>query len=174
MDITDARASANRRGGDDRRGETDAERSDRNFEELLQELRVAQTGVQILFAFLLTVAFAPGFERLGEDQRRWYGVTVAIAAAAMAFLVGPVACHRLSFRRRRKELILAISHGMAIVGLALLGLAVTGCVYLACWAALGSDGARLLGAVTAAVLLANWVFLPLVIRQYTPRQDKDD
>lgn len=157
----------------DRRGETAAERSDRNFDDLLQELRVAQTGVQILLAFLLTVAFAPGFETLGEVQKTWYGVTVAVTATAMAFLVGPVACHRLSFRQRRKELVLAVSHWMTLVGLSLLGFAVLGCVYLACWTALGSSYAALWTSVAAAALVLNWVVVPVIIRERTPPHQQD-
>lgn len=152
--------------------ETAAERADRNFDDLLQELRVAQTGVQILLAFLLTIAFAPGFDKLGSSQQTFYCITVGIAAAAMAFLIGPVACHRLSFRRSRKELILAVSHRLTLVGLALLGLAVLGCVYLACWAAVGAGPAALWTAVAAVALGLNWVVLPLFIRMRSGPEDE--
>lgn len=168
VDQPPARPTSGAGGAPGHGDETPAERADRNFDDLLQELRVAQTGVQILLAFLLTVAFAPGFERLGSRQQAWYGVTVAVAAAAMAFLVGPVACHRLSFRRSRKELILAVSHNMTLVGLALLALAVLGCVYLACWAAVGAGYAALWTAVAAVALAVNWLGLPLFIRMRTP------
>ena len=128
--------------------------------------------MQILLAFLLTIAFAPGFDKLGSAQQTFYCITVGIAAGAMAFLIGPVACHRLSFRRSRKELILAVSHRLTLVGLVLLGLAVVGCVYLACWAAVGAGPAALWTAVAALALAVNWVALPLFIRMRSGPEDE--
>src|SRR5947209_10039375 len=84
------------------RTETVLERWDRNFSELLQELRVAQTGVQVLFAFLLTLPFTNRFERITEVQRGTYVVTLVAAAAATALLIAPVSYHRLVFRQGRK------------------------------------------------------------------------
>src|SRR5436190_19904603 len=85
------------------RDETPLERWDRNFSELLQELRVAQTGVQVLFAFLLTLPFTNRFERIAGVDRYTYVCTIAAAAAATALLIAPVSYHRLVFRQGRKR-----------------------------------------------------------------------
>src|SRR5256885_15310569 len=90
------------RGGTGRR-ETPLERWDRNFSELLQELRVAQTGVQVLFAFLLTLPFTNRFERIDGVDRYTYVCTIVAAAAATALLIAPVSYHRLVFRQGRKR-----------------------------------------------------------------------
>ncbi len=152
-------------GGPDqvRPGENVEQRADRNFSELLQELRVAQTGVQILLAFLLTIPFAAGFARLGDPQRQLYAATVATATAAMAFLIGPVACHRLSFRHRRKEAVLRVSHVLTLVGLALMALAVLCGVYLATWSALSSTWAVAVTATGAVCIAVCWVIVPIFV-----------
>src|SRR5712691_13298888 len=84
------------------RTETPLERWDRNYGELLQELRVAQTGVQILFAFLLTLPFSPRFGQVSRFERATYVSTLLLAAGAAALLIAPVAFHRLVFRDRQK------------------------------------------------------------------------
>ena len=99
------------RGPDDRdadaqpdgRDETAAEKADRNFGELLQELRVAQVGVQILFASLLTIVFSQRFNTISSLQRGTYVVTLLSAACSVALLVGPVAFHRIVFRHSQKD-----------------------------------------------------------------------
>src|SRR5262245_48883411 len=85
------------------RRESEAARLDRNFAELLQELRVSQTGVQILFAFLLSIAFQQRFQDLTDAQLRHYLATLISAALAAVFLIAPVPIHRLLFRLRLKE-----------------------------------------------------------------------
>ena len=85
------------------RDETPQERADRNFTELLQELRVAQTGVQILFAFLLTLPFSSRFADISARDRVAYVVTLLASAAAAVLLIAPVSYHRLVFRRNRKQ-----------------------------------------------------------------------
>src|SRR3954452_8688774 len=98
--------TANRTDGD--RSECALERADRNMNELLQELRVAQTGVQILFAFLLTLAFTQRFGQITAFQRALYMATLLLTTAATGLLIAPVAYHRLTFRRRmRAELVTA-------------------------------------------------------------------
>ena len=148
----------------DRPGETPAEHADRNFSELLQELRVAQTGVQILLAFLLTIPFSVGFSRISHTQRGLFAASVVTTAIAMALLVSPVACHRLAFRQRRKELILAVSHRMTLLGLAALALAVLGSLLLALSVALSGVWAAALTLVAATTVFCTWVVLPLLIR----------
>src|SRR3984957_13259488 len=90
-------------GPPDPRDESEAERDDRNLAELLQELRVAGLGVQVLFGFLLSLPFTSRFARLSQGQRDLYLATLVLDAVATALLVGPVAYHRLVFRRWRKE-----------------------------------------------------------------------
>src|SRR3954469_2873240 len=122
--------------GDDRdiasdgRNETEAQRADRNFNELLQELRVAQTGVQILFAFLLSLPFTQRFSRITAEERVVYLATLLATALATACLIGPVSYHRVLFRQRRKEAIVEAANRLAQIGLAFLGIAVTLSVYL--------------------------------------------
>ena len=84
-------------------GESPGARTARNFMELLQGLRVAVTGVQVLFAFLLTVPFAPGFARVAEAERWLFYVAIVGAALASMFFIAPVAQHRILFRQGLKE-----------------------------------------------------------------------
>ena len=115
-------------GGAAGRHETEAERLDRNYGELLQELRVAQVGVQILFASLLTVVFTERFTTISTSQRVTYVVTLLAAATATALLVGPVAFHRIVFRHSQKDDLVRVSHRMALTGLAALLVALVGVV----------------------------------------------
>ena len=111
-------------------GERNEERLDRNMTELLQELRVAQTGVQILFAFLLTLPFTQRFGRITQFQRTVYFVTLLLAAAASAFIIAPAAHHRLLFRRRQRSYLVQSANKLAIAGLICLSLAITGAILL--------------------------------------------
>jgi Family of unknown function (DUF6328) len=97
------RAALGTDGQHDRREESQAQRDDRNLGELLQELRVAGLGVQVLFGFLLSLPFTNRFTRLSPGQRDLYLASLVLAAVATALLVGPVADHRLVFRRGQKE-----------------------------------------------------------------------
>jgi Family of unknown function (DUF6328) len=112
------------------RNETDLERVDRNLNELLSELRVVATGVQVLFAFLLIVPFSVGFSHLAPGERYLYfGILLATAAAA-ALLIAPTALHRLIFRRGDKPYLIEIANRMAISGIVCLMLAMTGILTL--------------------------------------------
>ena len=116
--------------GGDPRDETEAERDDRNLAELLQELRVAGLGVQVLFGFLLSLPFTNRFTRLSHGQRDLYLAVLVLAAVATALLLGPVAYHRLVFRQGQKESLVRAASVMAIGGLAVVGLAVSAAVLL--------------------------------------------
>src|SRR4051794_17651990 len=107
---TDAPAPSDAPTSADRPDETPAERADRNFVELLQELRVAQTGVQILFAFLLTLPFTNRFVSIDGFQRGVYVFTLVSSATTVALLVAPVAVHRLLFQRGRKRELVYVGH----------------------------------------------------------------
>ena len=111
-----------RTGDGDRPGETEAERDDRNLADLLQELRVAGLGIQVIFGYLLALPFTSKFSALGPGQRTLYVATLVLAAVATALLVGPVAYHRGVFRRHLKRHLVGAANVMAILGLATVGL----------------------------------------------------
>lgn len=146
---------------DQRPGESPAERADRNFADLLQELRVTQTGVQILFAFLLILAFQPGFTQLDRPAVILYTVTVVFCVASVIFLIAPVALHRAMFGRGRKAEVVRVSAGQAKAGLALLGVALVGASLLALDAALPRWLALVIGAMIFVTLLTVWFVLPV-------------
>ena len=106
------------------RDETPGERLDRQWAELLQELRVSQTGVQVLTGFLLTLPFQPRFAELGAELRLTFLVAASLATLATAFLVAPVVVHRMVFRTHRKDVLVEVAHVLAGVGLVLLALTV--------------------------------------------------
>jgi hypothetical protein len=150
-------------------GETELQRWQRNFTELLQELRVAQTGVQILFAFLLILAFTPGF-REGADAfaQVVYLVALLSAAVAAALLIAPVAYHRLLFRRRKKPLLVRYSHRMAFGGLMLVIVSMVSAVLLATDVVLPRPAAVLVSAAIGLVFLLLWGLLPWRARRRAP------
>src|SRR2546429_1840116 len=98
----------------DPRNESEEERNDRNLAELLQELRVAGLGVQVLFGFLLAMPFSNLFATLDPEQHRLYVVDLLLAALATALLTGPVAYHRIVFRRHQKHDLLRVANVMAL------------------------------------------------------------
>ena len=143
------------------RSETQAERLDRNWSSLLQELRVTQTGVQLLTGFLLTLPFQARFAQLGDDLHTVYLMTVACSLAATVLLVAPVAMHRLLFRRHRLNTVVSVSHRCAYAGLLLLGTALTGVAVVVFGAVLGTTAAAVAGVLTAVAMLIAWVAFPL-------------
>ena len=110
----------------ERGGETEIQRLDRNWISLLQELRVVQTGVQLLTGFLLTLPFQQRFDILGEHMRMVYLATVGFSVGAVVLLVAPVAIHRLLFRRHRLQVLVSAAHRCALAGIVLLSLAMIG------------------------------------------------
>ncbi len=141
------------------RGETTVQQFDRNYVELLQEVRVAQTGVQILFAFLLGLAFTQRFDALDAGQRTVYVVALTLSAVAAGVLLAPVMYHRVVFRRRLKHHVVETAHRLAITGLILVLLAMVGSVQLAVSLILGV-GASLLAAAVGLGLAFLWFGLP--------------
>jgi uncharacterized protein involved in cysteine biosynthesis len=121
-------ASADTKKGD--RDESEKERLDRNLGELLQELRVALPGVQVLFAFLLVVPFNQRFAEITSFQRTIYFITLLCATSACACLIAPTAHHRIEFREQDKERIVFGGNRLAIIGLTLLATAMTGAITL--------------------------------------------
>jgi small-conductance mechanosensitive channel len=147
------------------RNETPLERADRNFGELLQELRVTQTGVQILFAFLLTLAFSPRFPSLDTVQRATYVTTLLLAMVAAALFTAPAALHRSLFQRGAKPRIVQVSSRLAAIGMGVLVLAFTGSVLLVVDVTTGRAGGAAAGAGTLLVCLGLWGLLPRLVRR---------
>jgi hypothetical protein len=149
---------------DDDRDETSLERWDRNFGELLQELRVAQTGVQILFAFLLTLPFTNRFGDISGLDKVVYVVTLVSAATATALLIAPVSDHRQVFRQGRKPQLVQTASRLAQAGLAALLVAMIGAVFLVLDVVAGLGWAVGLGIAITLLFLTLWYLLPKVIR----------
>ncbi len=161
----------------DTRDETPDERYDRNMSELLQELRVALPGVQVLFAFLLTVPFAQRFGQVTEFQTHVYFATLLCSCAASAFLIAPTAYHRLNFRRRDKRHIVEIASRLTIMGLVALALAMTGAVLLVTDVLFRARTVWFAAVGVGAVFLALWFVLPLlrrVSREPAPGPDEGE
>ena len=145
---------------DHERDETDAERQDRNYGELLQELRVAQTGVQILFAFLLTIAFQQRFTELSSVLRGLYVGTLCSAAIATALFIAPAAAHRVVFRRHLKQELVSLTGRLAATGLAFLALTVLGLVLLVVDVVSGPVAAWIVTGALACLFTWLWYLLP--------------
>jgi len=151
-----------------RRGESTAERLDRNYNELLQELRVAQAGVQILFAFLLSLAFTQRFGVLTDIQRGIYLVALVAAAVAAALFIAPVSWHRLLFRMRRKHELVDAGTRFATAGLAALLVSVAASVLLIADVVVGPVAAIALTVVIGGCYCVFWYALPLMQRRRKP------
>jgi hypothetical protein len=160
--------------GSDGRSETALERCDRNLVELLQEVRVAQTGVQILFAFLLSVPFTARFERLNTFQEIVYFATLLAAGAAALLLIAPTSHHRLVFRLGDKEHLVRAANRLTILGLVFVALALVGAILLI--SDLLFPGVVAVAATSAAVLtcLVSWYVLPLTRRRRLREQAARD
>ncbi|WP_433344079.1 DUF6328 family protein [Micromonospora sp. CA-111912] len=154
--------------------ETEKQRWQRNFADLLQELRVAQTGVQILFAFLLTLPFSNGFTHTSEFQRDVYIVALLSAAGATAMIISPVAFHRALFRQGRKPELVRFAHRMASGGLAFMLVAMVSAVLLITDFVLDRGIAFVLTGITAVWFLAFWVVLPFARRNWGDDDIDDD
>ncbi|MER6448076.1 DUF6328 family protein [Streptomyces venezuelae] len=153
---------------DDGRSETAEERADRQWQELIQEIRVAQTGVQILFGFLLTVAFTPHFQGLPQTDKTIYIVTVVLGALATGALIGPVAFHRIVAGRRIKPETVAWASRLTFTGLILLLATCTAALLLVLRVATHNAYVPWLVAGVLAWYLLCWFALPLWARvRYT-------
>lgn len=139
---------------------------DRNFADLLQELRVAQTGVQITFAFLLTLPFSAGFPKATAFQKDTYVVALISAAFATAMIISPVAFHRALFRQGRKPELVRYAHRMASGGLAFTLISMVSSVLLVTDYLLSLWLAVILTAVTGAWFLTLWAILPFARRNW--------
>jgi hypothetical protein len=147
----------------DERGERPLERADRNMVEMLQELRVAQTGVQILFAFLLSLSFTERFGGVDDVQRWTYVVTLLLTTLTTGLLVAPAAVHRILFARGVKAAVVRIGQRLFVAGLVALAFTLDGAVLLVLDVAIGRSRAVPIAAVVLVVLLVLWFLLPLPV-----------
>lgn len=154
-------------GSDDRR-ETAAERLDRNWDSLLQELRVTQTGTQILGGFLLAVAFQPRFTELDDYQIAVYLALVSVAAITTAAGLGPVSLHRALFRRHAMAQIVRIGNVLVRITLAGVAIVLTGTTLLIFDVVLGRAAGLTAAAVILALTLAIWLIVPRSVRPDGP------
>src|SRR4051812_47618043 len=153
------------------RNETPLERSDRHLAELMQEVRVAQTGVQVLFGFLLTVPFTNRFGTLAAGEKGLYFATLAAAGAAAMLLIAPTSHHRILFRCGDKDHIVWISNRYAMAGLACVALAMVGALMFVAVALLGTPLAGVAGAIAGLGALWCWYLQPLRRRRMLHAQE---
>ena len=142
--------------------ETHEERVNRELIELLNELRVALPGVQVLFAFLLTIPFSQRFAETTELQRDTFMVALLSTLAGSVFLMAPTAYHRIRFRDRDKEALLQISNVFAIAGVVFLAIGMTAVVFLVTDLIFKGIVTTVVTALTAALFATVWFVLPLV------------
>lgn len=145
----------------DQRDETAAERLDRNTIELLNELRVAGTGIQVMFGFLLIVPFNKGWSKVSSFGRTDYFVTLLCVAIAAVLLLAPSIHHRILFRHGEKRYLVAMANRLAIVAMVFLGAGFTGILILIADVVAGGLGPLLLGVVAAVGIATLWFGLPL-------------
>lgn len=148
----------------DMRDESPEQRDDRNLAELLQELRVTGLGVQVLFGFLLSLPFTNRFTRLSHGQRELYIASLLLAAVATALLLGPVAYHRLVFRRGQKERLVRTANVMALLGLGTVGLAISAAVLLVTGDVISVLPAAVISALVFVMFGGLWFVFPLAHR----------
>jgi len=142
-------------------GESDVERLNRNLVELLGELRIALPGVQVLFAFLLAVPFSQRFARVGPFERNVYLATVLLTVIACALLIAPSAYHRMEFRLRDREHIVAVAHRLTLAGLGFLALAMTCAVLLVTRYLFSVATTVVVVSLVGAMFAMLWYVIPL-------------
>ncbi|HET7738948.1 MAG TPA: DUF6328 family protein [Tepidiformaceae bacterium] len=166
---TDPATGLSSDGGGD---ESHSERVNRELIELLNELRVALPGVQVLFAFLLAVPFAQGFTTTTDFQRDLYFGTLLATAVSSALLIAPSAYHRINFRERDKERMLLTSNALTIVGLIFLAMAIVGAVVLIADYVYGPAVPIVSAILGAAIFATLWFVVPIVRRNPQDRPDR--
>lgn len=154
------------------RNESPLERLDRNTVELLNELRVAGTGIQVLLAFLLVVPFNNRFTKLSTFARTDYFVTLTCVAIAAVLLISPSIHHRLLFRRTQKAFVVRVGNQLVIVAMAFLSAGLTGIMVLISDFLYGGAAAWVAGVLAAGVVIGVWFVIPLIRRRKTPPPDE--
>jgi hypothetical protein len=153
---------------DQARGESPQQRADRNWDELLSELRVTQTGVAILFSLLLTVPFSARFDAVSAFGRSVYLAALLLSAASAVVLIAPVAYHRVLFARGEKLQVVRVSQHLALAGLVLLSLAVSAVLLLVCDMLLSRAAALMVAGAFYAGTIVLW-FVPAIVRRRRDR-----
>ena len=156
------------------RDETEAERLDRNFGEQLQELRIAQAGVQILFAFLLTIPFQQRFTTLTDIQRTIYVTTLLSVAVSTLVFMAPVAMHRMLFREGLKDFVVRHTDTLIGMGLVFLVVGIVGGVVLVLDVLLSHTTAFWLGGAITLLAVGLWLVLPMSQRRRRRREDAEE
>jgi Family of unknown function (DUF6328) len=154
------------------RHETTTARLDRNWDDLLQELRVAQTGVQLLTGLLLTVPFQARFDQLEQQEIVVYLVTVGLAVLASGLLISPVVLHRVLFRQHARGTLVSAGQRFALAGFATLGLAVVGVCALIFDVVLGVVAGAIAAVVAFVVFATLWAVWPMVLRRRAEQEDE--
>jgi hypothetical protein len=157
-------ADENPQAPDDDREETTDETLDRNTIELLNELRVAATGIQVMFAFLLVVPFNTGWKKTTSFERTDYFVTLALVATAAFLLMAPPIQHRLLFRHHEKRYLVTMGNRLAIAGMSFLALGFTGILVLLSDYVVGGLAPVIVGVLTFAFVGGLWFAVPLLRR----------
>lgn len=152
--------SAESRSSDTSRDETPAERVDRHWNEMLQELRVTQTGVQVLFAFLLVLPFQQRFGDLGDFSRILFVVVVCLAAVSTALTLAPVITHRFLYTKHKKDILLTVSDALTKASFISVGLTLTGALVLVIDMVLNRTAAYAIVGGIAIFVLLLWVVIP--------------
>lgn len=163
--MADANDSENRATAANGRNETELERCDRNLVELLQEVRVVQTGVQVLFGFLLMAPLTARFQHLDGRQQLEYYSSFAAAGLAAFLLMAPTAYHRALFRRGDKEYLVAVANRLTIAGLGTVGVSMGGATMFVSDVVFGLAAGVAAGILTGATGIALWAMLPLTRRR---------
>jgi hypothetical protein len=145
-------------------GESSKERLDRELIELLNEIRVALPGIQVLFAFLFAAPFAQGWRRVTETQETMFVIAILAAALATACLIAPTTFHRLNFRQGAKEQVLRISNVLVLAGTLMLSVAMAAAVFVVCELIMPTGSATALALLTGGVMVLLWFAGPLALR----------
>lgn len=146
----------------DGRDETEIERADRNWADILQELRVTLTGTQVMTGFLLALAFQQRFTELNRMQLDVYLVLVALAALSTALGVAPVILHRRFFRHRAKDLVVLMGNRLLLAELVVVGLLAIGVIGFIFDFVIGHPAGVVSGGIATVIVLALWVLLPQI------------
>jgi hypothetical protein len=154
------------------RDESEDARLDRNLSELLQELRVALPGVQVLFAFLLAVPFQRNFTEITAFEKRVYFGTLLCTAISAALLISPSAYHRLTFHLQQKQQLVFLANRLTIAGLGFLALAMTGAIMLITDVLFGGVATAVFSAGALAMFVVLWGLLPLRQRLRLARRER--
>jgi hypothetical protein len=149
------------------RDESEAERLDRNLAELLQELRVALPGVQVLFAFLLAVPFQRNFTKINGFEKDVYFATLLCTALSAILLIAPSSYHRITFRLQAKRELILLANRFTIAGLGFLALAMTGAIVLVTDVLFGGVATIVTGVLAIAAFVVFWYAMPLR-RRFSP------